>query len=441
MVGAGTVTTLCVLCAVVVSALGPAHPSERAFGARQGTTRALIDTGPNVTRRVLVVHIGPHKTGTTSLQYFLQTHAAAIETMFGIGIPRLVNHAGKFEAYSARGVKAFAHLHSTVYLDTCGGEGGRVLSAAEKNLQPMYRPEVAQELVSVINRNDGFNLKIISAEDFVQMCSAGWTKLQSLLPDWDFQFLAFYRPPGQRIVSAWKEIHAGSAMPSTFLQVMDEWAEVGGAHPTTPQRRYDHVGLKKHGFGDYGGQTDVALAAIREALPGAVVDGATLAALKEENSTVASFTVCKYTFFGRSHSREEWRACRRWVRATSAKDPNMNVGIKDVYFDAARLGYVLNSADGQSTSGRLSTRELLARDAFPALRAFPTTCADIGHMFSPEWMGQPLFFNLTGAVRAKADVDPEVRLCRLESRSLTAAHLHAIRSWARPRDTAPDTLL
>jgi hypothetical protein len=144
----------------------------------------------------LVLHVGPHKTGSTYLQNrLLKTR----ET--------LLSHGWTYPEY---GLRQFAQHRIYNWLQGNAAAAGDVTDAT------------FGEMVSNAPR------LILSSEDFVYLTADRLRRLKSLLPDWDVQVVFFIRTPVDLWPSHWQELirHGRDDTLLEYLASFSGWTKV-----------------------------------------------------------------------------------------------------------------------------------------------------------------------------------------------------------------------
>ena len=212
---------------------------------------------------VLVIHAGPHKTGTTSLQYFLAQHGGWLSSQVGVfaAVPWVDGGAGRGPFPAARRdrgpsqafAKWNAHLANTEIKRWNGGDQ----QPGNPNFQGDESVKVASDTRAALRlwasgSVPGVEAAVISAEDFSLLGSDGWEALaREFTRDWDVRVVVVHRHPVDRLQSVWFQSQRTSSDPVDFLAFLgmrrvdpdprDPAFDVGLVD------RVESAGLKVHG--------------------------------------------------------------------------------------------------------------------------------------------------------------------------------------------------
>lgn len=124
--------------------------------------------------KLVILHVGPHKTGSTSLQYRLLKAREHLQ-----------QHSFEYPEF---GISQFAHHQICSFLAGNLREAGNV---SAESLKAFMAPR---------------SRVILSSEDFIYLSKERLLNLRALLPDCDFQVVIFIRTPVDLWPSHWQEL-------------------------------------------------------------------------------------------------------------------------------------------------------------------------------------------------------------------------------------------
>eukprot|EP00438_Fugacium_kawagutii_P021357 Skav220319 [mRNA] locus=scaffold972:106649:107815:- [translate_table: standard] len=328
----------------------------------------------------LVVHIGPHKTGSSAVQTFLVKKRKFLRKSFGIS-------TGTFAGAKSPSLLRYALREVT-------------LDSKHSIKVQKRRKHEAESILRDINSRLGKQDIVLSSEAFSQWSSGHWDRLKSRLADSGrcMRLVMVHRRESDQMVSQftqWEKFHKSPASFGYFL-----------------------LQHSKHFTPDY--QVMMWNRAVAAAPAGVV--GVSYEYLKESHYSFAAFLICNATLRREGPS---WKLCvasiTREERTFSAVQ---NVSPLLVVMDVVRLAQGLQHQNGCKTQ---TFRELQKRKAVPRVaKQMPMVCGNFDAQFKH---GEDAWFNLSSAARPRVRSQSDAT-CLLDESSLNKTHWELIRTLA-----------
>ncbi|CAK8986581.1 Uncharacterized protein SCF082_LOCUS615 [Durusdinium trenchii] len=316
----------------------------------------------------LVVHVGPHKTGTTSFQKFLCDHAQWLQKEHGIFVA--ANKTRKEAAYIA---------------STISKQYGRPYNPKYANSTRMA------ELFQVIDSMPKNSPVILSSEEFSRWKTAEWNyfKSQPAIQKRCLSMVVTHRQVWSFQASVWNQHNKlnKQAMPQPFLITV----------------------LKdKNHFTDF----QLKLLDVLDSASDSV-DVVSYEYLHERNYSLASFVVCNAT---RRLEGTEWESCKMGVDLHVPLV--INPSEPPTAFDVVRLAYGLYTKQkALNSTCRLSQFTLATYHNSAVSRVaeqMPTQCENL-----PDEYVDELYYNRTGVLRPSGNAST---ICFVDEGSLKLKH-------------------
>jgi len=356
----------------------------------------------DLARPVLVIHAGPHKTGTTSLQGFLVRHGRWLSDKHGVfaALPWADEEGGTESGKAAQHAKWNAHLANT----EIARWNGDARQPGNPNFQGRASREIAHDTRAVLRRwaaSPGVRAAVVSAEDLSLLAEDGWA---ALAEEWggmyDVRVVVVHRQAVDRLRSVWFQTQRRSTEPVDFLAFM----AMPRVDPDPRDPDFD-AGLVERA--ERAGMNVLGVSYERvKALGG--------------GTGVTSFVVCNASL---SLEGDAWKACEASIRARLELDAGLG-GAVDIAFKNA-------SPPETSIPLVLRLREVWERERFLGRRtctesfkitatnarvdalaaSLPTQCVDVGKLYEDA---DRAFFERTHAlpVANTGDGAPQ-RICLL----------------------------
>ena len=209
---------------------------------------------PACISKSIILHVGPHKTGTTSAQNDL-----------GLG-EKWLRKAGVVQVASQKGGAYFAN--------TLGHLTGQRSNEAWVSMEHFNR---------TLKTIRGSERVILSAEHLSRMNNEGWSMLERLLPGWNFTFVVVHRRPTAHMVSWFAQTQKNKDRIPPLLSLFSNRLQ------------------------------PLAILDSLDAVTAGNVIGVSYDTLKEENVTLASFLVCNVTL-----TNMDFAGCyKKWTNTVS----------------------------------------------------------------------------------------------------------------------------
>jgi hypothetical protein len=160
----------------------------------------------------LILHVGPHKTASTYLQYRLLKARAGL-TAHGVTYPEF-------------GISQFAHH--------------RIVEHLRDNRQAAG--DVTDETIS--QHLSKLSTVILSSEEFIYLNAGQLTRLRSLLPDFSFEVIFYFRTPVDLLPSHWQELvkHGWDVTLLEYLAAFTGWTKVFDTRTMNPVAQVTRLG-------------------------------------------------------------------------------------------------------------------------------------------------------------------------------------------------------
>ncbi|CAK9049613.1 unnamed protein product [Durusdinium trenchii] len=337
----------------------------------------------------LVVHIGPHKTGTTTFQTFLIKNAEWLWKEYGISVA------------ANEGVKAAAYIPSTI----------RQQHGLQHN--PKFAdPKKMQELFQTIGTMPANSPVILSSEEFSTLGTAEWNdfKSQIAIQKRCVSIVVVHRRGLNLRASIWNEVNKNSISPDSFL-----------------------ISLLRRNGGEEEFQLKV-LDTVRSIADS--VEGVSYEYLREANYSIASFTVCNATL---RLEGSKWELCKTSVelRMPGIQNPSA----PPAAFDVVRLAYGLytrqKAANYPRCRKKFAVRAYKNSAVLRVAEQMPTLCGSLNEAFSHV---DELWYNRTGALKPEGADDENEN--QSDQRLGTFGHLQhpdvsfGVKSWSTDEDAS-----
>ncbi|CAE7591541.1 unnamed protein product, partial [Symbiodinium sp. CCMP2456] len=353
--------------------------------------RSPVCVGPR-----LILHVGPHKTGTTAFQEFLIKHADWLKEEFGVtvGFREAKEGAGKLNHIMSKYRQLKGIIHSKAEI--------------------LKRLEVAVRFTKADLQRS--SLVLVSAEGYSQFDAEMWTFFKTLFDaDVCFSVVALHREPTSWIASMWVQI---SKMSSTNLQTWKSFlAAIAGA--ATP---------------DEHGDTDLQLQLLNTLtaqFPDAV-DAASYEYLKEVNCSIAAYVICNATL---RRTGQSWVNCRDTLNGKSAKSKNTSPPHAAVDVTILARNFYLAKQAMNATACKKPWPDFTAGSegavipSEPAVmevaKQMPLVCEDMDGLFEPQTAA---WFARTAAQRPQRGSQP---ICTVDIARLAPTHWQLIGKLVR----------
>ncbi len=361
----------------------------------------------------LVLHVGPHKTGSSSVQKFLDTAGEWLDAELGV----------RYSGFGSKNGKVFGAQFANTLMSRLGKDADDGGCASLKNALFVVGDEAFENMTRAIAaelaapRNATL---VLSAEALDRLPARGWRWLSDWARRDGFALAAavLHRDESSRLRAEWGE-HAKQ----TALAQGGSGAKTGRSPPSLGAFALTDPDCF---------QSDAALLARLEAALGREnVFAASYDRLLERNATAPAFVVCNATL---ELGGAPFRACARAVDARARELPRINSSPLPAAIDVVRLARaaegVRDSLDA-AAGARCERRRAKLSPFEPAVvlvaQALPQTCGHFGSLFDAE---QALWFRRTGAPRPESALAGH-DFCLVDEARLEAEH------WTRIRALLP----
>lgn len=259
------------------------------FNDAESATKSTEGKHPFSSR--LIVHVGPHKTGTTSFQNLVTQNKQLLLNKFGIS------------AMASDNPKSGAIFANTLE-KMVGNEYDETHVNEAEFQQQLHR---MRDVLSTSG-----STALLSAERFDSMKVDGWRYFKSMV-EADMSFVIFHRDAFSWVRSMWSEDNKGRTDPQSFQNYSSKF--------------------RGEGFGPVHSDMSV-LRELEQIYPKSSIHTASLDLLKEEGESVASFVVCNVSA-GLIDS--SWTECNAAIRAIPVLSDRVNISPPPIAIDVVRV--------------------------------------------------------------------------------------------------------
>ena len=335
-----------------------------------------------------VVHVGPHKTGTTSLQSFLVKEADWLMKEFQV-----------FVAASGNG-KDGAKIPHTIFHQL------GVVLASKHLVNTSFLADTLKRMNAVM----GTAHVVLSAEGFSKMNKTEWNYFKTFFGDHAecLSILVAHRRESDRLFSHWNQLNKDKSNPESFTQF------------ALRVLQFDPSGHIK--------SSQLELLDILTSIVGGRgrVYGVSYEFLRETNTSMAAFLICNVTL-GLSDAQERqdadgkedrgWTSCNAAVEQRSKTKQWLNVSPPMTAIDVVRLAHFLYL--GASTKPLCNTTFALKHVSAGVVRVadkMPVSCGTLNGAFKfarGEWFSR---------TQAQHPFSPTKPTCVVNEASLTKEH-------------------
>ncbi|CAE7264482.1 unnamed protein product [Symbiodinium natans] len=341
----------------------------------------------------LIIHVGPHQTGTASLQTFLVEKASWLESEYGISVGLSKAQAGH-------------EMAQLIQAEV--GERTEGCSHISMKKRPNRLAEALKEVNSVLEQSAKV---ILSSEDFSCFRDKHWKYLFSRLnvDDSCRTAVVAHREAITWLTSWWLEMSKQTSEPLSWMS----WVS-------------DFAGKRQ---GDAHGDTDPQLQllnGLEDAFPEAV-EAVSYDYLQEVNCSMAAYIVCNVTL---RRSGPSWTKCKSKVnRKTSVSHnespPHAAVDVVDLARELYQAKQVLKASECVVPWAKFAKNAPVdlvpsAEAVIDVAKLLPKDCQSHFGLFVSETDD---WFSRTGAQRPSSQ--PKLQ-CRVDRRKLKAPHWRVI---------------
>ena len=336
--------------------------------------------------RTLVVHVGPWKTGTTSMQSFLVQQAKWLEQEFGV----FVGMRGE--------PKGAAYLPWTIHYKFQNKTPDCFYCADDTT----FAERVADIRAHLLKKQA---FVVVSAEDFSSLSLEQWFYFKSLFANMpgclSIVPVVFIRHPTSWYRSMWVENNK-AGVPATFLQYIFGPLFGGNA-------------LDRFGDADF---QLALLNKLQHVFGSQAVQAASYEGLLARNLSAATFLVCNATLH---HKGAKWSRCKDFIMAKHAH--SANISPPAAALDVVRLAFDMHGVRQINKPCNAEFR-LRAVDAnvIQVANQMPQLCGTLDAFFTPaldKWYHQS---------RAPPPDRKYSAVCSVDEKAMTPHHWQLIQS-------------
>uniref|UniRef100_A0A6U9R651 Sulfotransferase domain-containing protein n=1 Tax=Zooxanthella nutricula TaxID=1333877 RepID=A0A6U9R651_9DINO len=357
-----------------------------------GASEALPTCGRGDGRSRLVLHVGPHKTGTSSLQVFMTSHSEQLQAKLGLKV------LAGWDPKAGCAAKVMWCDSPLPVQDTARPGYSQKLRGL-----PMEMPECAvghekimPELMATM-REPG-SIGLLSAEALSRCTAAKFAEIRRMGEELGFEVsvVLLHRDEASWYQSQWSELNKRKLCPDPFHLLAPFW----DVHNDLLDRVYSafHPSCVRLTSYDW---------------------------LREQQMPIEVYVICNATL---QLQGEPWQLCDRTVGDTVRQQPHTNIAHPPLLFDVVRLAYaqhqVLQSLNlcGGSAPKLRSPLEIAPGEFSDLMDKLPKRHVAWGNVFRAS---TERWFNRTNAQRPTAGHTKGIFL--VDEAALTQKHMAAIR--------------
>jgi len=342
----------------------------------------------------LIIHVGPHKTGTTSFQTFLVEKAAWLESEYGVSVGFSKAKAGSYE---------IAQLIQAEF-----GERTEGCSHISMEKRPAKLAKALKDVNSILERS---KVTILSSEDFSCFREKHWKYLFSRLnvDAGCLSAVVAHREASAWLTSWWLEMSKQTSEPLSWMSWVSEFA--GKREP------------------DAHGDTDpqLQLLNVLEDAFAKAVEAVSYDYLREMNVSMAAYVVCNVTLH---KSGPSWKTCKNKINRKASvshneSPPRAAVDVVDLARELYQAKQALEATECDipwSKYTKTAPVNLVpsAQAVINVAELLPQICESFDGLFVSETDD---WFARTGAQRPSLQPKPQ---CTVDLSKLKAPHWRVI---------------
>lgn len=342
----------------------------------------------------LIIHVGPHKTGTTSLQTFLVEKAAWLESEYGVSVGFSKAKQGSYE---------IAQLIQANF-----GERTEGCSHISMEKRPEKLAHALKDVNSILEQS---KVTILSSEDFSCFREKHWKYLFSHLnvDAGCLSAVVAHREASAWLTSWWLEMSKQTSEPVSWMSWVSEFA--GKREPDA------------HGDSD----PQLQLLNVLEDAFAKAVEAVSYDYLQEVNCSMAAYIVCNVTLH---KSGPAWKTCKNKVNRKASvsrnkSPPRAAVDVVDLARELYQAKQALEATECDVPWAKYT--KTAAVNLVPSAKAvinvaelLPQICESFDALFVSETDD---WFARTGAQRPSSQPKPQ---CSVDLKKLKAPHWRVI---------------